>query len=184
MLKTREERCMLSCKQTLYTVYQLSVYKSLYIQTCINMQKLSVTFAHHLTFPLSRYYCLCVSDNWQPVGRISYQIVWSSPVPCTLSKLTRQSAAAAACLVLGAAKAMSNMALLHYYLSQYQLLPEEDTDGQEICNGKPGMYCKERENIVMQQAYFCIIILFKYTLNTYKTFCQHNGNVQVTVYAW
>lgn len=133
------------------------------------MWKLSVTFTCHLAFPLSRYYFPRVSDNWQPVGRVSYQIVWSSPVPSTLSKLTWLSAAVAVCLVLGAAEAMSNMALLHYYLSQYQLLPEEDTDGQEICNGKPGMYCKEREKIAMRQACFCIISLLKDILNIYKT---------------
>lgn len=164
MLKTREERCMLSCKQT----YQLSVYKNLYIQT-INMWKWSVTFTYHLAFPLSRYYFPCVSDNWQPVGRISYQLVWSCPVPSSLSKLTWLSAAVAVCLVLGVAEAMSNMALLHYYLSQYQLLPEEDTDGQEICNGKPGMCCKEREKIALRQACFCIISLLKDILNIYKT---------------
>lgn len=64
------------------------------------------TIMYHLSYPLSRSYCPCFRDNWQPVGRIWYQIVWSSSFPSTLSKLTWLSAAAAACLVHQAAEAM------------------------------------------------------------------------------
>ena len=37
------------------------------------------------------------------------------------------------------------MALLLCYLSQYLLLPAEDTDGQEICGGKTENGCKGKE---------------------------------------
>lgn len=69
----------------------------------------------------------------------------------------------AVCLVHQAAEAVLNTALLHYYLSHYLLLPEEDTDGQEIFAGKMEKYCEGTGKI-----FFISLRLFEIKINYFS----------------
>lgn len=75
------------------------------LKTFININNSALSVLNYCA-PSIISLCPCFRDNWQPVGRIWYQIVWSSSFPSTLSKLTWLSAAAAVCHVHQAAEAM------------------------------------------------------------------------------